>query len=156
SFKPSDLLVFDGGEARQVLKAEPLRAEGGSHPWHIVLYFDQVLAEPETARGAALALARQASELTKLGSVDIVVADPEPRVRLAAATDASGISTLLGDLAEQARKKINPLPPGREAPSMVTDVAALRRQLDRLTAFLAGQPDGPRKGAQALFLVLDG
>ena len=78
--KPSDILVFDGGEARQVLKAEPLQAEGNSRPWHIVLYFDQVLASPETTRGAALSLARQARELTRLGTVDIVVANPAPRV----------------------------------------------------------------------------
>ena len=155
AFKPADLLVFDGGEARQVLKAEPLRAEGSSRPWHIVLYFDQILASPETARGAALSLARQARELTKLGTVDIVVANPEPRVMLSAA-DASGISTLLGDLAEQARKKINPQPPGREAALPATNVAALRLQLDRLTAFLAGQPGHPGAGAQALFFVLDG
>jgi len=151
--KPSDLLVFDGGEARQVLKAEPLRAEGSSRPWHIVLYFDQVLASPETARGAALSLARQARELTKLGTVDIVVANPAPRVMLSATTDASGISTLLSDIAEQARKKINPEAPGREAAPPAANVAALRSQLDRLTAFLAGQPGD---GVQALFLVLDG
>ncbi len=155
-FKPSDLLVFDGGEARQVLKAEPLRAEGSSRPWHIVLYFDQVLASPETVRGAALVLARQARELTKLGTVDVVIANPEPRVMLSATTDASGISTLLGDIAEQARKKIEPQPPGREAALPATNVPALRLQLDRLTTFLAGQPAGSPLGAQALFFVLDG
>ena len=152
-FNPTDLLVFDGSNPRQVLKAEPLRPEGGARPWHVVLYFDQVLAGPETVRGAAVALARQVRQLTGLGSVEVAVADPEPRVALAATADASGISDALGEIADQARKKINPKPAGRETPGHTTDVAALRRQLDRLTAFLAGRPGG---GAQALFLVADG
>lgn len=153
AFKPADLLVFDGGEPRQVLKAEPLRPEGGARPWHIVLYFDQILAGPETARGAALALARQARELTGLGSVGVAVADPDPRMMVAMTTDAAGISSALGEIADQARKKINPRPLGRETAPKPTDIAALRRQLDRLTAFLAAQPG---TGAQALFLVADG
>jgi hypothetical protein len=153
TFKPADLLVFDGGDPRQVLKAEPLRPEAGARPWHIVLYFDQVLAGPETARGAALALARQARELTGLGSVEVAIADPEPRVALATTADAAGISNALGEIADQARKKINPRPAGQETAPRPTDIAALRRQLDRLTAFLAARPG---TGVQALFLVADG
>jgi len=153
SFKPTDLLVFDGGAPRQVIKAEPLRPEGGARPWQIVLYFDRVLAAPETARGAALALARQARELTGLGTVEVVVADPEPQG--APATDAGALSASLGFIAEQEGKKITPKAEreiGQTARPAV-DVPALRRQLDRLTAFLAGRPG---KGVRALFLVMDG
>jgi len=153
SFKPADLLVFDGGAPRQVIKAEPLRPEAGARPWQIVLYFDRVLAAPETARGAALALARQARELTGLGTVEVVVADPEPSAT--PATDAAALSTSLGFIAEQEAKKIG-FKAERELGQPVkpaVEVATLRRQLDRLTAYLAGRPG---KGARALFLVVDG
>jgi len=159
-FKPEDLLVFEGGAPRQVLKAEPLRPEKGSHPWNVVLYFDRALAGPETARGAALALARQAGRLTGLGTVEVAVADPEPRVELAATVDAAGLSDALGAIAEQARKSLPPpsRPSKQQAAATATTTApTLRRQLDRLTAFLAGPPGhSAGSGARALFLVVDG
>ena len=149
-FKPADLLVFEAGAPRQVLKAEPLRPENGSRPWHIVLYFDRTLAGKDTTRGAALALARQAGRLTGLGTVEVAVADPEPRVEIAAMVDAAALSDTLSGIAEQARKSASP--PRAAAPSP----AALRRQLGRLTTFLAGRSSSAGSGARALFLVVDG
>ncbi len=45
-----EILVFEDGAPRTVLKAEPLRPGGGSFPWSLVLYFDQALTGPVTAR----------------------------------------------------------------------------------------------------------
>lgn len=153
-FRQQDLLVFEAGTPRQVLKAEPLRPENGTRPWNLVLYFDRTLAAPTTIRGAALALARQAGRLTGLGTVEVAVADPDPRLRLTATADAAGLSGALGEIAEQARKSAAPKPAGRRAaPPASPDAATLRRQLDRLTTFLAGRSGS---GARALFLVVDG
>jgi hypothetical protein len=153
-FKPADLLVFDGGEPRQVLKAEPLRPEPdkGSRPWTLVLYFDRALAAPGTLHNAALALARQARGLTGLGTVAVVVADNEPHAVLAQASDAADLSRALGRIAEQTQP---PRGNGKNQPAsrQPLDLTDLRRQLDRLTAFLAGRSGS---GAKALFLVADG
>src|SRR5947208_9096727 len=93
SFKAADLLVFDGGAPRQVLKAEPLRPEGSAvRPWTVVLYFDRALSRPDAIRGAALAFAKVSRELTGLGTVEVTLADPEPRVALAATADARSLS----------------------------------------------------------------
>lgn len=149
SVRPQDIVVFEDGAARTVVKAEPLRP--GS-PWRIVLAFDRVLARPQTVHDAALALARQARNFTGLGTVEIVTVGPEgpPRVDLAATKDAKSLSSILGEIAGRARKEIRPR---REemAPS-APDQALLRRQLERLTAYLSGRTEG---GARALFLVAD-
>jgi hypothetical protein len=146
-FQPKDLLVFEDGAPRQVIKTEPLRPEGKTRPWSLVLYVDRVLAAPETVHDAALALSRQARGLTGLGAVEVAVADPEPRLELAATTDAGTLSDTLGALAERVRRE------RRSKPDKAPDAATLRRQLDRLVAFLAGRP---ASGARALFLVADG
>lgn len=151
SLRPEEILVFEDGTPRPVIKAEPLRPGQGTSPWSFVLYFDRVLAGPETTRGAALVLARQAERLTGLGTVEIVVAGPEPRVELAATRDPRGLSAALSEISGQARREGDR---SRDtAQPAAPDPAVLRRQLDRLTAFLASRP-GP--GAHALFLIADG
>ena len=151
SLRPEEILVFEDGAPRPVIKAEPLRPGQGTSPWSVVLYFDRVLSGPETTRGAALVLARQAQRLTDLGTVEIVVAGPEPRVELAATRDPRGLSAALSEVSGQARREGDR---SRDAAQpMAPDPAVLRRQLDRLTAFLASRP-GP--GAHALFLIADG
>lgn len=148
---PGEILVFEDGTPRTVLKAEPLRPGGGSSPWSLVLYFDQALTGPVTALDASLALARHARELTDLGPVEVVVADPEPRVELASTRDLRSLSGILGEISSKARKDSQRA--ARAGARPLPDAATLRRQLDRLTVFLAGRPGS---GAQALFLVMDG
>jgi hypothetical protein len=150
TFQPKDLLVFEDGTPRQVLKTEPLRPEGGARPWSLVVYVDRVLAAPDTVRDATLALARQARELTRLGGVEVAVADPEPRLELAATTDAGTLSDTLGVIAEGVRKERRGKP---AAAPKGPDTATLRRQLDRLVTYLASRS---APGARALFLVTDG
>ncbi len=152
SVRPDDILVFDDGAPRQVVKAEPLRPGSGPAPWSLVLYFDRVLARPVTTHDAALALSRQARELTELGPVEVVTADPAPKVELAATRDARSLSAILGGIAAQTQKQANQAA-RKEKPATAPDPATLRRQLDRLLAFAGNRPD---TGARALFLVADG
>jgi hypothetical protein len=148
--RPADILVSEEGTARTVLKAEPLRPDS----WKVVLYFDRVLAGPDATLDSALTFSRKARELTDLGTVEVVVADPEPRVALAATRDRQGLSSILSDVAADARKDRNQANRGgRETQPVTPDPPTLRRQLDRLTTFLAGRSDA---GARALFLIADG
>jgi hypothetical protein len=159
SVRPEDILVFEDGEPRQVVKAEPLRPGSGASPWRIVLYFDRELARPRTIHDAALALSRQAGDLTGLGPVEIVTAglsegsegaEGAPRVELAATRDARSLSAILGGIAAQARKEDHPT--RKETPPAAPDPALLRQQLDRLVTFLSSRPGS---GARALFLIAD-
>lgn len=147
SIPPADILVFEDGAPRPVVKAEPLKPGAGPSPWSLVLYFDRVLAGRATTHDAALALARRAKELTGLGAVEIVTADPAPKVELAATRDARSLSSILGGIAKASR--VTP----KEAPPEAPDPEALRRQLDRLVTFLGSRSD---TGARALFLVANG
>ncbi|HYG63349.1 MAG TPA: hypothetical protein VEL74_12265, partial [Thermoanaerobaculia bacterium] len=107
----------------------------------------------ETVLNASLALARKARELTGLGTVEVVVADPEPRVALAATGEAQALSDALGAIAAQARQDGSRAAKANKAGgSVAPETAALRRQLDRLVTLVA---DRPRTGAGALFLVMD-
>lgn len=56
-------------------------------PWDVVLYFDHGLAGDSTLRRAALAFTEAARQLTDLGTVEVVRAQPEPRVMLPATRD---------------------------------------------------------------------
>ncbi len=153
SVRPQDILVFEDGAPRQVVKAEPLRPGSGPSPWKVVLYFDRELARPRTVHDAALALSRQARDLTGLGPVEIVTAGAskgEPQVELAATQDDRSLSAILGGIAAQARKEDRPTQ--KETRPAAPDPALLRQQLDRLTAFLGSRPGA---GARALFLVAD-
>lgn len=153
SIPPGDILVFEDGAPRRVLKAEPLRPGSGPSPWRLVLYFDRGLARPQTMHDAALALSRQARDLTGLGPVEIVAADASggtPRIELPATQDARSLSAILGGIAAQARKEAGPTK--QDARPVAPDPDVLRQQLDRLTAFLGSRPGS---GARALFLVAD-
>ena len=151
SLSPADILVFEDGAPRQVIKTEPLRPGSGPSPWRIVLYFDRVLARPQTVHDAALAFSRQAGDLTGLGPVEVVTAHPKPGVELAATQDARSLSAILGGIAALAAKDVHPA--RKEPQPAAPDPAVLRQQLDQLTAFLGSRPGG---AARALFLVADG
>ena len=153
SVRPQDILVFEDGAPRPVIKAEPLRPGSGPSPWKIVLYFDRGLARPQTIHDAALAFSRQADDLARLGPVEIVTAGAsqgEPKIELTATQDARSLSAILGGIAAQARKEARPS--RKETQPAAPDPALLRQQLDRLTAFLGSRPGA---GARALFLVAD-
>lgn len=148
---PEDILVFEDGAPRPAIKIEPLRPGPGPSPWSIVLYFDRTLAGPQTIHDAALVLSRQANALTGLGPVEIVTADPAPKVELTATRDARSLSAILGGIAAKAQKEAPPT--RKEVQRAAPTPALLQPPLDRLTAFLGGRTDS---GARVLFLVADG
>ncbi|HVT16433.1 MAG TPA: hypothetical protein VHQ90_09685 [Thermoanaerobaculia bacterium] len=144
---PADLLVIEDGRARPVLRLEPLPAK--AHPWSLRIYFDLVLAHPDTVFEAAIALAYQAGELAELGAVEIVVADPGPRTVLAPSRDAPVIREALAALAEQSRHDPRA---GLFAPFQLPPPATVRRQCDRLVTSLAATTTN---GPHALLLIAE-
>jgi hypothetical protein len=177
---PQDFQVLEDGNFRQVVKASPVAAAEPA-PWHLVLYFDRVLADPDTVFFTANTLAQQAARLTALGAVDVVIADPQPRVALAECREPKQLEQALTELAAQAGRQrgaprqaeARPQAPGqREAGRLQASGAkagqpgaaaassaaglepqAVRRQEDRLVALAAGHPGG---GPHALVLVANG
>jgi len=154
SLKPGDFQVLVGGQPRQVTRAEPMAASAaaGELPWTIVVYVDRTLASPGTVFYSGLALSRRTAELTRLGSVEIVVADSDPRAALAPTREARPLERTLTDLAAAARVDRDradrrPAPPGGP------QEPRLRRQLDKLLAFVTARP---ATGPHAVLLVADG
>jgi VWFA-related protein len=70
--------------------------------WQVVVYFDAPLATREGLRRAARALSREAERLTLLGTTEIVIADPLPRLFLAGSKDPATVREALLDAPEEA------------------------------------------------------
>lgn len=58
------------------------RAQGEPPPWEILIYFDAPLTTSDGLRKATLLLSHEAERLTRLGSTEIVLADPRPQIYL--------------------------------------------------------------------------
>jgi hypothetical protein len=101
---PQDFQVTEDGRFRQVVKASPVMA-GEAGPWQLVIYVDRVLAEPETVFVTANALAQRSAQLTALGTVALVVADPAPRILLAETREPKMLEQALTDIAAQAERQ---------------------------------------------------
>ena len=149
--KPGDFQVLVDGRPREVTRAEPV-SSAGEPPWTIVVYIDRVLASPGTVFYSSLALSQRAAELTRLGTVEVVVADSDPRQALSSTREARALNRTLDDLAAAARvdrdrKDLHPAPPAEP------DAERVRRQLDKLLAFLNARPPS---GPHAVLLVVDG
>ncbi len=165
--KPGDLSVSEGGESRRVLAVEPI---GQDRPWRVVVYVDRMLSSTRTMRGAGGALAAQARELVALGPVELVVAEPEPRVVLGATRDAAAVDEALSRLflmgegrddLRALRQKFteeagSPAPDDlqeRIGEAVTEEVRLAGRQQDFLLEWLA---EGAAEGPRVLFLVSDG
>ena len=94
------LEVTEDGEERPVVSVEQA---GEAEPWRLVVWFELPLATPEGVRWAADALAERAADLVELGTVEVVVADPEPRTVLPPARDAEALVRALAAIAQEAR-----------------------------------------------------
>ena len=92
---PEDFVVEEGGRELAVVGID---APPSSEPWKLLIYFDQRLASPASIRWAASTLADLALTLAELGEVEVVVADPEPRLILAATRDSVIIDQMLSGL----------------------------------------------------------
>jgi hypothetical protein len=165
SLGPQDFQVTEDGRFRQVVKASPVMA-GEAGPWQLVIYVDRVLAEPATVFVTANALAQKAEQLTALGTVALVVADPRPRILLAETREPKMLEQALTDIAAQAERQRaassglakQPAPAGaakrQEKPAAAApEPQVVRRQEDQLVALLAGRSGG---GPRALMLVANG
>ncbi|HEX4955092.1 MAG TPA: hypothetical protein VF017_17010 [Thermoanaerobaculia bacterium] len=130
SLAPTDVRVTEDGQSVPVSSVARLGATAGAEPWRIVLYFDLPLSSKATAHATALALGEQANRLVQLGSVEVVLADPLPRLHLAATRDANELGNSLAALLLSR--------PGEDA------VAGVRR-----TALAALAPPKARKGDAA-------
>lgn len=142
---PEDVLISVDG----VLRPATRMIDEAAADWNVAIYVDNVLAPPETVFYATLALARRSERLARLGAVEVMVADPGPRLELAPNREAPRLHQALSDLAGRARIRRD----GTETIRSDPDAATLRRQCDRLIAWAsAPRPPGPR----VLFLVADG
>ncbi len=175
---PGDFEVRTGGEPRAVIAVEgPEEAE----PWRTVVYFDLRLVRAAATRRAATLLGERAAELAALGSVEIVIADPVPRVALPATDDAGEIAGALAQIALfpegwdalvslrgellaelEAAQEAELAPVDLLAAAVAEEVRIVRQAQDRLLAWLADTTGVPAAGAaaprarRALFLVSAG
>jgi len=142
-----ELTVLLGGQLIPVRRLERLE----ENDWQLVVYVDRVLAKPDTLFHSVLALSQSSADLARLGSVEVVVADPMPRVVLPASREPKRVHAVLADLANEARLALSRPQQGPPA-SSPPDEAILRLQLDRLLAHLTARP---ASGPHALFLTAD-
>jgi len=163
TLQAGDLTVMDGDQTRPVTELAPL-----TRPWRIVVYVDRVLTGSRTLRTAAGSLAERAAILAALGPVEVVVAEPVPRVALSATQDVRAIDEALsklwlaGDGRDDVRvlrqrfrdqKKEEGPPADRVGEALDEEERLVRRQQDALSEWLLVQEgSGPR----ALLLVTDG
>ncbi|MBW8874168.1 MAG: VWA domain-containing protein [Acidobacteria bacterium] len=163
TLQAGDLMVVDGDQPRPVAELAPL-----ARPWRIVIYVDRVLTGARTLRTAAGSLAERAAELAALGPVEVVVAEPVPRVALSATRNVRAIDEALsklwlaGDGRDDVRvlrqrfrdqKKDEGQAADRAGETLDQEERLVRRQEDALAEWLVAQEgSGPR----ALLLVSDG
>lgn len=138
---PKEIEVLEGGERRPVTRVEPFPERSD-----VVVYFDEPLSRGATRFESALALARQAAGLARLGAVEIAAASPAPAALLAPSDDPARLAAVLGETAARYRREADGPPRG-------SDAKAARRQLDRLVLYLTSRAES---GPHILFYVADG
>jgi Ca-activated chloride channel family protein len=163
TLQAKDLTVQDGDQIRPVTDLAPL-----TKPWRIVVYVDRVLTGSRTLRTAAGSLAERAAILSALGPVEVVVAEPIPRVVLSATQDVHAIDEalsklwLVGDGRDDIRVLRQRFRDQKKDEGVAADPAGeaideeerlVRRQQDALAEWLVAQEGG---GPRALLLVSDG
>jgi hypothetical protein len=161
-----------------VLALDPPPADRGDAPWSLVVYFDLVLSDRSQVSWAADLLSRNLPEMVRLGPVEVVVADPEPRTVVSPTTDVDRIDQVLDrmiffpeaeDALVEARlaRATGERPAAESAPvstgavgasggSTPLERALVQDRLDRLVLALAdraNEADAPRR---AVFLVTGG
>lgn len=162
--QPGDFTVLEDSQPKPVTSVGPL-----ARPWRIVLYVDRVLTGSRTLRAAAGSLAERAAELAALGTVELIVAEPQPRVVLAPTQNVRAIDEALSklwltgegrddvrvlrqrfrqDKGAEGEDQADRIPEAVEAEARI-----VRRQQDALAEWLVAQEGG---GPRALFLVTDG
>jgi Ca-activated chloride channel family protein len=167
TLQPGDFTVVDGGRPWPAVSLAPL-----SRPWRIVVYVDRVLTGSRTLRAAAGTLAEQAAGLAGLGTVEVVVAEPQPRVALGPTRDVQAVDEALSKLwlESEGRDDVRVLrqrfrdekeeganAADRAASAVETEARLVRRQQDAFTEWLVTQEGGQGgESPRAVFLVSDG
>jgi Ca-activated chloride channel homolog len=163
---PADFTVRVDGQAQPVVEIAP-----ESPPWRVVVYVDRVLTGPRTLGAAAGALAAQAGALAKLGPVDVVVAEPEPRALLSASREPAVLDDVLSrlwlsavgrdDVRGLRRRFLEQLQGTPEtgkaalaAEAAEAEARLVRRQQELMAEWLVRRGTG--EGPRVLFLVSDG
>jgi len=95
---PDDFSILYDGEPSPVIAVDPSPSD-----WEIVVFFDAVLSSTVELRWAATVLAENAEQLTQLGTVTLIVADPEPVTRLAPTREADHLHAVLSQIAQTQR-----------------------------------------------------
>jgi hypothetical protein len=166
--RPEDFIVEENGRSLAVVG---LDRPPSSEPWQFLIFFDHKLSSPASIRWAASALADRALALAELGTVEIVVADPEPRLVLASTRDAVLIDQMLSGVFLESAKgdeilslREDFLLQRVEEQELSTPTAVnalveeeLRMVTDHQDALLATVVERlPETARRALFLVSDG
>lgn len=166
AFSVQDFELTLAGQEVTVLGVEDSLEVAAKEPWRVVIYVDVALSSKELVRSAAGLLAEAASDLAGLGSVEVVLADPDPRLVLAATRDESSIDRTLSGLALE--------PPGTDElialrsellrieevegdlarAALAREIETIRRQSDRLLTWLTAAAETSAR--RALFLVSGG
>jgi hypothetical protein len=100
---PASLTVREDGAELPVVGVSALGVGEGKEPWRLVVYFDLTLSSTATVRAVSQTLAAQAATLVSLGTVEIWVADPAPRLELTATRDTVLIEEALSRLFVEAK-----------------------------------------------------
>jgi VWFA-related protein len=168
TLQAGDLTVAEDSQPHPVMALTPLPG-----PWRIVIYVDRILTGSRTLRTAAGSLAERAAELAALGPVEVIVAEPVPRVALTATRDPRAIDEALSKLwlSDEGRDDVRvlrqrfrdqKLGEGEELAdhadeAVETETRLVRRQQDVLAEWLVAQAQEERSGGpRALLLVSDG
>jgi len=105
-----DLMVRSGGDRPLRPRQVRARVDGAPRPvvavegpgrdeaWQVVVYVDTVLSDEHQVAWAANVLAQHTASLQRLGPVELVVADPEPRTVVAAPAGAEAFQDALASL----------------------------------------------------------
>ncbi|MGB6363128.1 MAG: VWA domain-containing protein, partial [Thermoanaerobaculia bacterium] len=135
--------------------------------WQVVVYFDAPLSTPEGLKIAARTLARQAESLITLGPVEVVLADPLPRLFLAASRSSTEVEEALKDVPLDSfaagelawlRQRFLAAVDSADSETVANhalgqEVALLEQQRSGLLRWLA---DRPSRGPRVVFLVQNG
>lgn len=168
--KPEDFSVSENGSPARVLGIEKEK------PWRVVVYVDRILAGTRSVRGASGLLAEHSRELTALGTVELVVAEPEPRVILPQTRDTTALDESLSrlmfsgdgrdDLRVLRQRFLEEVGAPTERPEELADrveeavqaeARLVGRQQEGLLEWLAeGAGGAEQDGPRVLFLVTDG
>jgi hypothetical protein len=105
-----DLVVYEDGIPRQVSNLQALPPAG---QWRVVLYFDAPSSRARTLRLASLQLGEHAEALTALGPVEVVVADPAPRLVFGPSLETQPLQQELTRLAQTELEAVDLLAAGR-------------------------------------------